>query len=198
VFGRPEGGDRGGDDLSTDWAGRAILDRYLMGGGDWNITDNPKWTKYMEDNQVLRGELFEPTQIAAQDALTRFLSNGRAKGKFDQTFHADIENGEGIVGYQYLHGTDKDAGGFHFAGDTMVRPRPDGTYTVTLNSGYTWNDKIDPNLQYSTDQTKSRVAEIITLGQADPYQLHIIWHAQSTVTVDSQGNVLGVQGYPAP
>jgi hypothetical protein len=79
-----------------------------------------------------------------------------------------------------------------------VRPQPDGTYAVTLDSGYTWNDKIDPNPQYQTDQTKSRLAEIITLGQADPYQIHVTWHAQSTVILDSQGNVLGVQGYPAP
>jgi EspA/EspE family len=198
IFGRAEGGDRGGENLSTDWAGRAILERYLTGGDDWTITDDPAWSKYMMDNQLLRQQLLEPTQTAAQDALNGYLNDGRATGTFDQRLHGEIENGEGIVGYQYLHGTDSTVGDFGFKGDTTVRPLPDGTYEVTLDSGYTWNDKIDPNPIYQTDQTKSRVAEILTLGRADPYDMHINWHAQSTVVMDASGNVISVKGYPAP
>lgn len=198
VFRRPEGGDRGDGNFSTDWAGRAILEHYLTGRGEWTITDDPNWTKYMQDNQLLRNELLTPTQTAAQDALAQYLAGGGASGKFEQTVHANIENGEGIVGYQYLHGTDSTVGDFRIAGDTVVQPQPDGTYKVTLNSGYTWNDKIDPNPIYATDQMKSRWAEIITLGKADPYDIHITWHDQSTVTMDNQGNVINVEGYPAP
>src|SRR5262245_48080204 len=43
---RPPGGERGGDHLDYDWAGGAILERYLTGGGDWNIKNDPNWTKY--------------------------------------------------------------------------------------------------------------------------------------------------------
>src|SRR6478752_6131091 len=32
----------------SDWAGEAILNRYLTGLGDWNIVDDPKWTAYMQ------------------------------------------------------------------------------------------------------------------------------------------------------
>lgn len=197
IFGREEGGDRGGDNLSTDWAGRAILERYLTGGDDWTITDDPAWTEYMMDNQLLREQLLEPTQTVAQDALNQYLTTGQRSGTFDQRLHGEIENGEGIVGYQYLHGTDSTVGDFGFKGDTAVRPLPDGTYEVTLDSGYTWNDKIDPNPIYETDQTKSRIAEILTFGRADPYDMHINWQAQSTVVMDAQGNVLSVKGYPA-
>lgn len=198
VFRREEGGDRGGSNLSNDWAGRAILERYLLGGDDWTITDDPNWTQYMTNNQLLRQQLLDPTQMAAQDALARFQSEGRPQGKFDRTLHAEIENGEGVVGYQYLHGTDRNAGDFRFEGNTTVTPQSDGTYKVSLDSGYTWNDTIDPNPIYETDNFKSKIAEAITLGKADPYQLHITWHAQSTVTLDSAGNVIKVEGYPAP
>ncbi|MGB5150774.1 MAG: hypothetical protein WBN99_12625 [Mycobacterium sp.] len=177
--------------------GRAILERYLAGGDDWHMTDDPAWTKYMMDNQMLREQLLDPTQTVAQGALNQYLANGQRTGTFDQRLHGEIDNGEGIVGYQYLHGTDSTVGDFGFKGDTSVRPLPGATYDVTLDSDYTWNDKIDPNPIYETDQTKSRIAEILSLGQADPYNIHISWQAQSTVMMDAQGNVLSVKGYPA-
>lgn len=198
MFGREEGGDRGGENLSTDWAGRAILERYLTGGDDWTIVDDPAWSKYMMDNKLLREQLLNPTQGVAQDALNQYLATGRTTSTFNQRLHGEIENGEGIVGYQYLHGTDSTVGDFNFNGTSNVHPLPDGTYEVTLDSGYQWNDKIDPNPTYSTDQSKSRFAEIITLGRADPYDMHITWHAQTTVKMDAEGNVISIKGYPAP
>ncbi len=42
-----------------------------------------------------------------------------------------------------------------------------------MDSGYTWNDRVDPNPQYSTDRWKSTLAEVATLGQADPYDIHV-------------------------
>lgn len=41
------------------------------------------------------------------------------------------------------------------------------------------NDRIDPNPKYSTDRWKSTLAEITTLGQADPYDIYIAWHDQT-------------------
>ncbi len=55
------------------------------------------------------------------------LATGTAQGNFTERFSAEIQNGEGIVGYQYLHGTNRDAGDFGFEGTTNVRPRGDGT-----------------------------------------------------------------------
>ncbi|MGH8910368.1 MAG: WXG100 family type VII secretion target, partial [Egibacteraceae bacterium] len=50
------------------------------------------------------------------DRVTRNPEGGRGA-----TFQAEIENGEGIVGYQYLHGTNKDAGGFNTRGNASLR-----------------------------------------------------------------------------
>ena len=54
--GRKEGGGnekRMGGHFDSDWAGRTILERYLVGGGDWNIWNEAQWTAYMESNKKL-------------------------------------------------------------------------------------------------------------------------------------------------
>lgn len=198
IFRRPAGGGREGSHLDNDWAGRAILGRYLSGGGDWTIRNDPSWSQYMMGNQSLRNQLTDPTQKIAQDALAAYQANGTATGSYRQTLHASIENGEGIVGYQYLHGTNANVGDFGMDGQTQVRRRADGNYEVTIQGNYTWNDVIDPNPQYATDTWKSRIAEAVTLGQADAYDIHISWQATSTVVLDPAGNVLSMSGYPAP
>jgi hypothetical protein len=198
VYRTPAGGRR--DDNSSfdnDWAGRAILSRYLRGGDDWTIVDDENWSKYMMGNDMLAQDLVGKNQEQAKKALDAYLAGGGPEGTYDRTFQAYMENGESVVGYQYLHGTNGDVGGFHYQGTSNVKPRPDGTCEVTLDSGYTWNDIIDPNYEYTTDQKKSKVAEIITLGQADPYDMHITWHGRTTVVVAANGKVLDMKGYPA-
>jgi hypothetical protein len=205
LAGAPPGGQSeaaaGADDLTrhvrSDWAGREILGRYLSGGDDWTIVDDPDWSRYMMDNRLLRDQLYCPMQTQAQNALRQYLWAGVPDGRFDQQLAAEIDSGEGIVGYKYLHGTNEHLGGFEFGGDTRVQPRPDGGYEVTIDGEYTWNDRMDPNPAYRTDQWKDRVAEAITLGQADPYDLHITWHASTRVIFDESGNVVAVEGYPA-
>jgi hypothetical protein len=197
IWRRTEGGDGDGH-FSTDWAGRAILERYMLGGDDWVINDDPDWSRYMMNNEQLRGQLAGPVEDQASEALRRYLAGEGNRTSFNQTFPAEIQNGEGIVGYQYLHGTNQEVGGFNFSGNSTVQPRADGTYEVIIDGGYQWNDKIDPNPQYSTDRWKSTLAEVITLGQADPYDLHITWHSQTRVILDKDGNVVSASGYPAP
>lgn len=117
----PGGRERGrrelGDDFDSDWAGRAILERYLDGGGDWDIVDNGSWTEYMKASDVLRGQL--------RDKVLE-LARGFKAIKADtvvpvyRTFHAEVENGEGIIGYQYLHGTNKDVGDFKIYGTASI------------------------------------------------------------------------------
>ncbi|MGH3751695.1 MAG: hypothetical protein ACRDRP_03195 [Pseudonocardiaceae bacterium] len=192
---RKPGGDGSGH-FDTDWAGRAILERYLRGGDDWTVTDDPDWSRYMRDNSTLREQLQPHVAEQAQRALDNYRVTGAEKTEFDQRFHAKIQNGEGIVGYQYLHGTDRDTGDFQFKGSTTVDPRGDGTYDVSVDSGYTWNDRIDPNPKYSTDRWKSTLAEVLTLGQADPYDIHLTWHAPTKLVMDGNGRVISASGYP--
>jgi hypothetical protein len=200
---RAEGGDGSGGHLTSDWAGRAILERYLLGEGDWDIVDNPSWNDYMKNSQVLRGQLSPLLETRIRDECGR-----GTEGEFtiDETFPAEIENGEGIVGYQYLHGTNANVGGFHVHGTgrierTYGQTEADGTdvpesCAVTLDVAYTWNDMIDPNPQYDTDTWKSMFAELITLGQAESYRMSITWHEPLTATVDAAG-ATQLSGYPS-
>ncbi|MFE3545614.1 hypothetical protein ACFXK0_21840 [Nocardia sp. NPDC059177] len=184
-------------DTTSDPQGRAILQRYLTGGGDWYINSDPEWSEYMMSNQLLRSQLEEPVTTAAQAALQGYLANGNpSQAGTPQSLHAEIENGEAIIGYQYLHGTDSTVGDFTFLPNSTVKPRGDGTYEVTMHNSYTWNDIIDPNPQYGSDQTKSAIAEAITLGTADPYNIHINWTGSTTLIMDASGNVLSQSGYP--
>jgi uncharacterized protein YukE len=199
---RPPGGDDRkyndkGWDFSSDWAGRAILDRYLRGGGDWPIIDDPNWKYYLEQSPMMRKMMLPHTEQIAQQALNDYLAGRGSTGHFDQHFHGEIENGEGMVGWQYLHGTDKTVGDFRYTGDTEVRQLPDGTYEVTTKAGYTWNDKIDPNPKYATDTWKSKIADVLTLGQAKPYDLHITWHGENKTVLQKDSTILRGSGFPA-
>jgi hypothetical protein len=185
---REEGGDGGNGHFNNDWAGRSILDRYLTGGGDWTIEDDPRWTDYMQNNPTLTGDLRTRAEDTAQDLFT----GSDADVDIDESFPMQIENGEGIVGYQYLHGTNANVGDFERDGNASIVRHEDGSATVTMDMQYRWNDVIDPNPQYSTDRWKSTIAEIITLGQADPYDIHIGWSETTVVELDSSGNVTSI------
>jgi hypothetical protein len=207
--GRPEGGrDRRGrrsdptSDFESDWAGRAILERYLAGEGDWNISDDPAWTAYMERSDLLRDQLRNQVRSIARGVA----GMGDGTCPVTKTFHAEVENGEGIIGYQYLHGTNKDVGDFmiignaevehvygHTEADTQEEVAP-GT-TVRLHLRHIWNDKIDPNPGYGTDIIKSAIAEIITLGEAESYRISIGWTEDCTVWIPEKGPAV-ITGYP--
>lgn len=192
-----ERSDRDRDNwFDNDWAGREILSRYLAGGDDWYIKDEERWTNYMTSDKELTGQVQGETDKVAATLYERYLSNGTTSAPIDLTFHASIENGEGINGHQYLHGTNNKVGDFHVGGNATITPRADGGYDVTIDGAYAWNDIIDPNDQYATDTAKSRFAEIVTLGQADPYKIQIAWHKQTTVHLDANGQITGSDGWP--
>jgi hypothetical protein len=211
----PEGGrgrdrrDGPLDDLDSDWAGRTILEHYLYGGGKTlTIENDPTWSKYMMDNQSLRDHLLgagtdddgnpypQRIQNAAFNAYSVYRQHGQTNGVVDSRFHMDIENGEGMVGYQYLHGTNADTGDFRLQGTTDVRPTADGGAEVHLHNTYTWNDRIDPNPKYTTDKIKDFVAGIVSLGQKKPYDIHVTWTADTVVKIDKDGHVVSTTGYP--
>ncbi|WP_446417607.1 hypothetical protein [Coleofasciculus sp.] len=186
---RPEGGTGGGGHLESDWAGRSILYRYLTGGGDWHINSDPNWSSYMKANESLQ-------QTLQSKVLELAKTMGTGSGNISETFHVSIENGESIVGYQYLHGTNANVGDFQITGNSSSIFDAGGTKTITLDLAYTWNDVIDPNPQYTTDNIKSLFAERITLGRAETYTIHITWSSQSIVEIDASGNVISSEGWP--
>lgn len=128
-----------------------------------------------------------------REILALARANRTASGRvgIDRTIHADMENGEGIVGYQYLHGSNGDVGDFHIGGSSRMNGN-----SMQMNLQFTWNDVIDPNPQYATDNWKSMVAEVITLGNADAYNIHITWSSEVTIEFDAAGNPSVMSGYP--
>lgn len=186
---------RGGD-FESDWAGRELLQRYLDGGDDLTIRDDPDWNRYMMANPLLTAKLRGIVERKAVLAYQDFTGPQHVgERSFDDSGPLEIQNGEGISGYQYLHGTNEEVGGFNFRGSTHVT-RVAGGYEVRIPATYTWNDRIDPNGTYITDRVKSTVAEVFTLGRADGYDLHLSWSAETTVRLDEAGNVIEVRGYP--
>lgn len=210
---------RGGSSISSDWAGRKILSHYLYGGGDaMTIVDDADWNDYMNANPtmlaVLEGRTNDPNRppfsgyqvpdgklgvqpgwypeiaLSAVNAQSTFQS-------FDISRPLEIENGEGMVGYQYLHGTNKNDGGFNAKGHTTVARGANGEYVVTVTADLTFNDVVDPNFEYDTDRWKAGVAKVISFGQASPYDLHITWPRDAQVVIAPDGKtVLSVTSAP--
>jgi len=90
---------------------------------------------------------------------------------FDETMPMEIQNGESISGWQYLHGTDDDAGGFNFRGSTDVI-KVDGGYEVQFpppTPGTTRSTRIP-----STAPTRSRARSPRSSRSAAPTAMNCI------------------------
>jgi hypothetical protein len=183
--------ERGRGDFDSDWAGRALLERYLSGGGDLTIADDPAWSEYMKANRQIRVRCTEHVrQLAAQ-----VLSSGEPFSDVDDRFHMEIQNGEGMIGYQYLHGTNGAVGDFGITGTAQVTCGAKGN-RIQFELTYTWNDIIDPNPEYSTDLAKSGLAEAATLGMASAYRLQISWRESCLIEMGEEGEMYAFSGWP--
>jgi len=113
------------------------------------------------------------------------------------SFPAELPNGEGIIGYHYLHGTNPD---FKILSDVQVRHtngrRGRPCATVTFNARFWWHDRLDPNPKYDTDTWKSLFGRVISLNDAEDYDIHISWRNQVTVKFNEQGEIVDIEGWP--
>ncbi|GCD99317.1 WXG100 family type VII secretion target [Embleya hyalina] len=202
-----DGGRSGskGFNFNNDWAGREILARYLRGGGDWTIRDDPDWNDYMNSNHKLNTVLEAGGRDETNDTTLPPYFLRIAEGAvdrrstystFDVTGHMAVENGEGFVGYQYLHGTNKNVGDFNARGNAVVSVLPNGDKEVRIQADLTWNDTIDPNKKYESDSWKSKVAEVVTLGRAESYDLHVTWPRDAVVVFPADGSPPVVRSGP--
>jgi hypothetical protein len=137
----------------------------------------------MQQNELLSTDLYNRALADAQNMYNDCILNL----SIDESYAMAIENGEGIVGYQYLHGTDSTQGGFQRRGTATMAFNGASGFDVTMEMTYTWNDTIDPNPQYGTDMWKSNLAENITFGRADPYTLHITWTETIQIHLNGYG-----------
>ena len=152
--------------VKKDNHGVAILLHWLYGGGeDFTRSDSPTWSSYMKKNKLLKFQVQDimfsiGEKLEENDGKYIYLSTSMK-----------IENGEDMIGYQYLHGTNQDVGGFHIMGKVMKNGKGDVTYDCT----YIWNDIIDPNPKYTTDIEKADFAKSLPFANPKDYILRIGW-----------------------
>jgi hypothetical protein len=83
---------------------------------------------------------------------------------------ASIKNGEGIIGYNYLHGADMKAGGLYLR---IVARKLIRSVVVTVYC--TWNDWINANHKYDSDKYKADLAKKIPFTNPTDYIIRISW-----------------------
>ena len=170
--------DRGIWSLKNDKQGREILWHYLYGNGSTWVCAEGEWGEYMKNNEILKQKVAKIVFPYADD-----LEEGEIK-EINIITSMEIDNGEDIIGYQYLHGTNADAGGFQIKGNI----RKDSNGNVLYDLEYTWNDIIDPNYSYDSDSVKARFAKIIPFANPTDYEIHISF---SDITTISNSNSSG-------
>lgn len=175
---------------NSDQAGRAILWRWVSGGGNWVIFDDSYWTDYMTSHDGLKTQV--GGWLLQESVRLRDQVHGGhpfSETNVSLTRNAVLDNGEDIIGYQLLHGTNRDVGGFAIRGSIDW----DGC-KFEYSMHYTWNDMIDPNPDYDSDTWKSIFGQVISLGQASDYRIWITWQADSML--NGSGDRVVSSGWP--
>ncbi len=157
--------------FKNDKFGVSILAHWLFGGGTDYVQKDGIWGTYMKDNYLLKLRVQKIVLPLAND-----VKNNSSK-TIDITTSMEIENGEDIIGYQYLHGTNADVGGFQIKGTVSKNKKGDVTYDLT----YTWNDRIDPNFEYYSDQKKAEFAKSIPFANPTDYTIRITWSDKTVI-----------------
>jgi len=169
--------------FKSDAKGRSILWHYLFGKGTDLIKHNGSWGKYMQKNKGDPANGVEPLSEQMKGIvfpIRNSLRNGESR-TVDITTSIAIQNGESIIGYQYLHGTNADVGGFQIQGNISRDLEGNTTYQLT----YTWNDMIDPNFNYTSDIMKVAFAQKIPGANPTSYYICISW--DDTTIINSTG-----------
>lgn len=165
--------------ISNDIPGLMILMHYLYGGGTLIKEEDGYWADYMKRNIGFRDKVRKQVYILGQE-----LKKGD-RIRVNKTFYAGeahgaifFKDGERMVGYDYFHGPEYEAGGFVVQG--YIEKAIDGSTIYELK--YTWNDNIDPEFMYTTDRYKAVIGNLVSFGQAKPYIIKILWHDTSILT----------------
>ena len=143
----------------------------MYGEGESLVYTDGEWGEYLKNNEILKKNVKEIIIPYSEN-----IEEGETK-QIDIVTSMEIENGEDIIGYQYLHGTNAEAGGFQIHGSI----KKDGE-KIIYDLTYTWNDIIDPNYQYSSDAVKARVAKMIPFAKPSDYQIHLSFNDVSIIS----------------
>ena len=158
--------------LKSDWAGRQILFWWLFGGGVTRQLMTSSWANYMKNNRLLKNKV----RKLLKDYSSRAIKNKSVR--VVRSVSMEIDNGEDIIGYQYLHGTNYKVGGFSI--ETFIYKYSNGD--ISFTSCFVWNDIIDPNFNYSSDQIKAKFGWVVSLRKAKNYIIRIYWSDVSVLS----------------
>lgn len=172
------------EDFKIDRFGLRIVLHYLYGSGkEMIIENNPKWTNMIKNAPAPPyGELAGITlEQQIKNAIKKYVN----EGTFDQgvayffsiSIDAEIDNGEDITGYNYLHHAN---GGVSFIG--LLTINESGVLAATYVAE--WNDIMDPNDQYVSDRRKAKLAKIISFGQSKDYYSKLTWVDSTTFNLE--------------
>ena len=168
--------------FKSDPQGMSILFHYLYGNGVSMIQENGSWSEYLKADNELKERVKNIVY-----PLGKPLKAGQSIELNQAYYYPDIfvANGEAIIGYNYFHGPEVEAGGFVIEGKISKI----GESRVEYDLHYIWNDRMDPNFMYSSDKWKANVANIITMGKAKPFLVKISWDDRTVI--DKRGGSCG-------
>ena len=175
-------------DLKNDWAGREILKQYLRGDGKARTYSSEKWTKYMIKAKMCscqpsnhKYNSKQTLQTYINDFVKKYILTRKnsilfyVSRRYKVQTKAAITNGEGIIGYNYLHGTN---GGLslNINATYVKREILSKRRAILVSIECTWNDIIDHNNKYPTDIYKASLAKKIPFANPTDYKIKIIWN----------------------
>ena len=181
----------GVDDFISDQKGWAILYRWLFGdGSDWIISDDSSWTKYMTESPLCsESDCRMPLDHSVRNHVLHLVAqkvgaiqSGKSTNVSIVT-HLSYQNGEGIKGYSYLHGTKDYVGGFEISASVIGF-----SDRVTIHALCTFNDVITPNDYYESDMRKAQIA--YALVDPQDYRIQISWEMDYLVTYEEYASAM--------
>ena len=171
-------------DFKSDWAGREILYHYLYGKGKGLYCKSVKWGNYIGSSKLCACCGYTSSKTL-NEYIEQYILNLYYKsyakamrnygiGKqiyIQRTLNVSLENGEGIIGYNYLHGVNMKWGGLKL----KIYIKKLTARSVSINFWCDWNDYIDPNYIYDSDSYKAKLANYIPFAKPKNYYICISW-----------------------
>ena len=166
-------------DFVNDHFGITLVVYYMMGRGKKRSFSSKQWRTYMMNARMCGCDdcRYDRTQTLGSyitQSVRRYLKNPLLTKKNGKMYRlnmgASISNGEGIVGYNYLHGVNMIVGGL----ELIIYCISSKKVMVTCK----WHDIIDPNFKYDSDRVKANLANIIgifVLSKPANYEIVISW-----------------------
>jgi hypothetical protein len=186
--------------LRMDEYAREIFDLWFGGTAPSVVVfQNERWTNYMRAEPRVVPQVTERLRKHARalQSAGRLGAPSPSFSFFDlPPFPLEIGSAEGgyFVGYNVLHGTDMNAGGFKVSGKYRIAPvigllnAPPRAFTVQYQDlDFEFCDMVDVNKKWKADEWAGEAAQAMAAALGGPpprdYELHIKWRAERPINI---------------